>query len=94
LIAVNKFFGLQKPEDEQQVLRSIAKWLNIFIFNIRKEQLVRMGILHRFWFYLRKTPYFRVFLRFTYRLFKSLTCQKLIKIDLRLKKVEPYIINK
>jgi glycosyltransferase domain-containing protein len=91
-IAVERFMGLNNIEDKKEVLKSIAGWLNVFVFNIRCTIQLHSGMFYRFRILIRRVPVFGYLVRFVFRFLKSLVLQTPRIINLRIKEIEPFII--
>jgi len=92
-IAVERFMELNSIEDKKEVLKSIAGWLNIFVFNIRRGHQVRSGVFYRFWILIKRVPVLGSLVKFIYRFLKSLAFQTPRRSSLRIKEIEPFIIE-
>jgi|APSaa5957512576_1039674.scaffolds.fasta_scaffold01322_3 glycosyltransferase domain-containing protein len=91
-LAVDRFMGLNNVEDRKEVLKSIAGWLNIFVFNIHRGHQVRSGVFYRFRALIKQVPVFGSFARFVFSFLKSLALQTPRRLSLRIKEIEPFII--
>jgi hypothetical protein len=93
--AVDRFLGLANIEDRKEVLKSIAGWLNTFVFNIHRGQQVRSVKFYRFLGVLiLQVPVFGPLVRFSFRFLKSLALQTPRRLSPRIKEIEPFIIER
>jgi glycosyltransferase domain-containing protein len=92
--AVDRFMGLNNIEDEKEVLKSIAGWLNIFVFNIRRGYQVRSGVFFRFWAVIRRARVIGSLVKFVFSFLKSLVLRTPRRFDLRIKEIEPFILKR
>jgi glycosyltransferase domain-containing protein len=90
--AVDRFLGLANIEDRKEVLKSIAGWLNIFVFNIRRGHQVRSGVFYRFWALIKRVPVLGSLVKFIFCFLKSFALQTPRRLSLRIKEIEPFII--
>jgi glycosyltransferase domain-containing protein len=90
--AVDRFLGLTNIEDRKEVLKSIAGWLNFFVFNNHRIRQVRSFVFCRFWALIRRVPVFGSLVKFVFNFLKSLAFQTPRSINLRIKEIEPFII--
>lgn len=93
-LAVDRFLGLSNMEDRKEVLKSIAGWLNIFIYNTRRGQQERSVTLYRFWALIKRVPVFGSLVKFVFSFIKSLVLQRPRSLSLRIKEIEPFIIER
>ena len=90
--AVERFMGINSIEDKREVLRSIAGWLNIFIFNIHTANLVRAGRRYRFTSLIKKIPFFVSYGRCFISLIRRFVWRTPARIRLRITEIEPFVI--
>jgi hypothetical protein len=90
---VDRFLGLANIDDRKEVLKSIAGWLNIFVYNIRRDRQVRSVVFYRFLVTsIRRVPVFGPLVRFVFHFLKGLFLQKPRRSSQRIKEIEPFII--
>lgn len=92
-IAVKEFMLLNNIEDRRDVLKSIAGWLNIFIFNIRRGHQVRTGVFYRFWILIKRTPVLGFIVKDIFSSLKRLALGTPQRSNLKIKEIEPFVIT-
>ena len=92
-IAINKFSNLASPVDKQKLLKSIAGWLNIFLFNISLSHKLRSNPLYTLINKIKYWPFFSFFISSSIYFFKNIIFHRQKRFSLRLKKIEPFILK-
>jgi len=91
-IAVERFMGLNNKEDREKVLKSIAGWLNVFVFNIRRNHQVHAGKSYRFATLIKRVPLFGSLVKYVFISLKSLALKSPKRERVRIKEIERFII--
>jgi len=92
-IAVDRFLGFTTIEERKAVLKSIAGWLNSFVFYNRRGGQVRAGLFFRLWSFIKRDPYFGPFVKDVFGLLKSIALQTPRRRGLRIEAIEPFVLE-
>jgi glycosyltransferase domain-containing protein len=91
---VDQFLELTNIEDRKKVLKSIAEWLNFFIFNVRRSRQLHSIAFYRIWALIRRIPVIGSLIKFVFSFLKSRALQIPRSLNLRIKEIEPFIIER
>ena len=94
LFAVDQFLGLTSKEDRNEVLKSIAGWLNTFVYNIYRSQQAPSKLFYRYYGSIRRIPFLGSLAKFIFSFIKSLILQIPRSANLRIKEIEPFILKR
>lgn len=92
-IAINKFSNLANSVDKQKLLKSIAGWLNIFLFNISLSHKLRSNFLYILISKTKRWYFFSFFIQSSIYFFKNIILHKQGRYSLRLKEIEAFILK-
>lgn len=93
-IAVDRFLGLTSFEDREEVLKSIAGWLKILVYNLHCGQQEHSIKIYRIWALIRRIPIFGPLVKFVYNFLKRPDLQIPRSLNLRFKEIEPFILKR
>jgi len=90
--AVKNFMSFDKREDEIIVLKNIASWLNIFIYNINKSHQMRSQRSFKLKNILKKIRSIDVIFNYLATYFRIITKARVFKY-LKIREIERFILN-
>jgi glycosyltransferase domain-containing protein len=91
--AIDKFVNLENTSDREFILRMIATWLDVFLFNLRKRNQQKEKTFYKFKIWLRSKRIIGVVARYMHiHLVQALSPGKK-KNDLRIREIEPFILK-
>ena len=92
-IAVQKFMSFDGIYDKNQVLKSIAGWLNIFVYNIHSGHQLRSTKFYKYKKFIKDLPILGLILRYFFDFIKMITLQSPQTVKLRVKEIEAFIVK-
>lgn len=92
--AIEKFMGFNTIEERKEVLKSIAGWLNVFVFNIRSGHLLRAGRRYRYATKVKRVPILGIAGEYFFSAIKKFLWQTPTLRKVRILEIEPFVIGR
>jgi glycosyltransferase domain-containing protein len=90
--AVKNFMSLDKKDDEIIVLKNIASWLNIFIYNINQSHQIRSQKFFRLKYLLKKIRLIDFIFNYLATFFHIITKTRVFR-NVKIREIELFILN-
>jgi glycosyltransferase domain-containing protein len=91
--AIDKFVNMKDSSERESILRMIALWLDVFLFNLRNGNQQKKRTCYKLKVWVKSRQFIGEFARFVnIHLVQALSRGKK-KVNLRVREIEPYILE-